>query len=117
MSSLTTSPIQTAPGAADARPARQLRSDPPAAILDGLRQLGVDARDLIIASASDIDLTGRYVRQWVLASRSTLWLFDEGDARAPTLTLAFAETQEFRTFAVYGSGLLQAKVGGIWLDL
>ncbi len=28
-----------------------------------------------------------------------------------------SEISEFRTVAVYGSGLLQAKVGGIWLDI
>ncbi len=99
------------------QPAMKLKEDLPPAIADGLRQAGGDPRDVAISIATDINLTGLYVRQWVVASASTVWVLDETAPAKPLLVLAFAETQEFRTVAVYGSGLLQAKVGGIWLDI
>jgi ATP-binding cassette, subfamily B, bacterial len=95
----------------------KLTSELPPAISDGLRRAGADPGDIALSIASDINLIGQYTCQWVLANATTLWVFDEGVPDAPALTLAFSETQEFRTMAVYGSGLLQAKVGGIWLDI
>ncbi|MBA3710239.1 MAG: hypothetical protein H0W83_15620, partial [Planctomycetes bacterium] len=95
----------------------KLTNELPPAISDGLRQAGSDTGDIALSIATDINLIGQYVRQWVVASSTTLWVFDEETPQKAALTLAFSETKEFRTMAVYGSGLLQAKVNGIWLDI
>jgi ATP-binding cassette subfamily B protein len=95
----------------------RLKTLPPADVVGALGRAGVDLREVAISAATDIDLLGRYQRQWVIATCSTVLVIDERDCEKPVLSLAFAETQDFRTIAVYGSGLLQAKVGGIWLDL
>jgi ATP-binding cassette subfamily B protein len=94
----------------------KLKTEPPASVLSALARSGLDAREVVISFASDIDLHGRSQRQWVVASTTSVRVLDE-DSSAPLLSLEFTETADFRTVAVYGSGLLQAKVGGIWLDL
>ncbi|MBA3685415.1 MAG: ATP-binding cassette domain-containing protein, partial [Planctomycetes bacterium] len=95
----------------------RLRSELPGPIVAALASVGADPRDAVLAIATDINLTGAYLRQWVVATRTTLWVFDEGEPRPPSLAVALSEIAEFRAVAVYGSGLLQAKIGGIWLDV
>ncbi len=98
----------------------KLKTPPPPAILAALQQTGQlngQADPFNISIATDLNLRGQYTPQWVLATPQTLWVFDEVDSQKPALTIALSETEEFRTFAVVGSGLLQVKTGGIWLDL
>ncbi len=95
----------------------RLKVDLPQAIADGLRRNGGDPSAVVIAIPSDIDLDGRYRRQWVVATKERLWAFDEEATDPPQLMLAMSEIQDMRTVAVYGSGLLQAKVGGVWFDV
>jgi ATP-binding cassette subfamily B protein len=95
----------------------QLKEEPPSSILKVLPKAGIPQAEILISIASDINLFGKFVKQWVIASRSTILVFDETEPDAPILKLACAETKEFRAFAVYGSGLLQARINGVWLDV
>jgi len=95
----------------------KLRSSLPSDLVAALAGDGVSPNDVVLSIASDINLVGAYMPQWVVASRETLWVFDLAHDTKPLLKLALQETQDFRTTAVYGSGLLQVKIGGIWLDV
>ncbi|MCE9590678.1 MAG: DUF1854 domain-containing protein [Planctomycetes bacterium] len=95
----------------------KLHTLPPQAIHSNLKQAGVDVDAAVISISSDINLLGQYEPQWLVANAKMLWVFDERRPTETLLTVTFEETSEFRTVAVVGSGLLQAKISGIWLDL
>ena len=46
-----------------------------------------------------------------------MWVVDEAKPDEVVISVQFHEVTEFRTQAVVGSGILQAKVGEEWLDL
>ena len=98
-------------------PPMKLHTLPPTAIHSTLRQASVDLDGAVISISSDINLLGQYEPQWLIANRKLLWVFDEDHPTQTLLTVSFEEATEFRTVAVVGSGMLQAKVAGIWLDL
>jgi ATP-binding cassette subfamily B protein len=95
----------------------KLRSPLPPDLLAALAAEGLAPDGVVFALESDINLVGAYAPQWVVAARDTLWVFAADRADRPLLKLALGECEEFRTAAVYGSGLLQVKVGGVWLDV
>lgn len=95
----------------------KLKSNVPAEILSALAAERVSPSDITLSMASDINLIGQYIPQWVITSKDTLWVFDTKEVAKPLLKLSINETKEFRAIAVFGSGLLQAKVGGIWIDI
>ena len=95
----------------------KLQSIVPAEILQILSAEGLAPENIKLAMASDINLIGEYTSEWMIASKDTLWVFDLTKGVKPLLKLAFSETQDFRAMAVFGSGLLQVKVGGIWIDV
>ncbi len=95
----------------------RLKADIPAPILQHLAEVGVDASDIVLSLSCDIDLLGRYGRQWVLATSRQLRVYGQKDPLEPRIVLDLSDVAEFRTLAVVGSGLLQAKVDGVWVDL
>lgn len=97
--------------------ASKLKSTIPSEVNSYLSAEGVKPEDITLSMASDINLLGNYTPQWVITSKDTLWVFDPSQGAKPLLKLSLSETQEFRAIAVFGSGLLQVKVGGIWLDV
>ena len=82
-----------------------------------LAKLGVDPAGLIIAIESDINRFGEYSPQWLVASNECVWVFDQSKLEEPLLSVVYKEAEEFRTIAVVGSGMVQAKIDGAWLDL
>ena len=95
----------------------KFNGDIPSAVVDGLKRAGVEPDGVELSLASDIDLVGRYDPQWVLATRGGGWVFSESAPRQPTVSVSMDEVAAFRTTAAVGSGLLQAKVDGFWVDL
>ena len=95
----------------------RLKATPPREIVAALVQLDVDADDLILSICSDINLLGRYEPQWLVATDAAVWVFDQSKPDKPAQSVTLEEVEEFRTVAAVGSGILQAKVGEIWLDL
>jgi ATP-binding cassette subfamily B protein len=95
----------------------RLRSDIPPAVAARLGALGVRPEHAVLAFSSDIDLRGSYDPQWIIATRDVVCVFDQGRPAAPRVNVAMEQIEEFRTIPAVGSGLLQAKVGGIWIDL
>jgi len=99
--------------------AGQRRVEPalPETIRAALAKLGQDVAQVVLAIESDINHAGEYRPQWLVASDSQVWVFDISRPEEPLVSVAYTEVQEFRTIAVVGSGILQAKVDGAWLDL
>ncbi len=108
--------LTTTPPPPEVRAPRKMPALPPA-IAGALGRLGEHPENLIIVIASDINRLGQYSAQWLLATKQAAWVFDESQPNEPVLSVVHSEVQEFRTLAVVGSGLLQAKIDGAWLDL
>lgn len=77
---------------------------------------GLDTANLKISTQTDIDQLGRYDPAWLVLGAERLLVVD--DVRADVrLALEVPSIREFRTLAGVGSGLLQAKVGDLYVDV
>jgi ATP-binding cassette subfamily B protein len=95
-----------------------LQQSPPqtiAQILDG-HDLG-DAPPLL-AVAADLSTDGRFERNWLVASERTVAVVADGpDGPRFVRSLPVAEVESFRAHSAFGSGFVQARVEGVWVDL
>jgi len=89
----------------------------PGQVAQTVRKSGADPENLLLALSTDIDLYGRYVPNWVIADRKTLFVVDQGKPQDAAISIPVAEIVDTRTVPVVGCGLLQVKVGKDWLDI
>jgi ATP-binding cassette, subfamily B, bacterial len=94
-----------------------LTKTPPPALAAKLSELGIAAGDLIIFTDTDIDRHGRYVSQWLAITATRLVVLSDGDQPLVLHDVQLNEAKEYRSEAVIGSGLLQARIDNVWVDL
>lgn len=95
-----------------------LRKEPPAAVAQVLRDRGVDPAALSLCTDSDIDLLGRYYPQWLAVSDSKLFVLHAENGHAELVReLSIPGAERFRAESVVGSGLLQARIDGVYVDV
>ena len=70
-----------------------------------------------LAVETDINLLGAYLPQWLIATKEHVLVFDVAHGRTPVVHIAFSETKEFQAIAGVGSGIVQAQLEGVWIDL
>ncbi len=99
---------------ADGSPLRQAVPGPVAQLLEAE---SVQLSGLLLFTDTDIDRDGSYRAQWLAVTNDRLLLLSGGDSPAIHTTLSFSDATEFRLESVIGSGLLQARVGGMFVDL
>ena len=95
----------------------RLRSEIPADIELTLRRQGVVSDQIVLSLSSDIDLLGQYDPNWVIATPGTVWVIRESQPDVLLREIVVSDAEDFRTIAAVGSGLLQAKIGGVWIDI
>ncbi|HEX2475439.1 MAG TPA: ABC transporter ATP-binding protein, partial [Lacipirellulaceae bacterium] len=114
----------------------------PRAVCEELDRRGLNGVPVLLAAHSDLSLSGRPERSWVVATRDNVTAVREtsvvrgshdpahGEAEAvrgqetraqPAVTIEtyvpVSEVREFRTQGAIGSGFLQAYVDDYWVDL
>jgi ATP-binding cassette subfamily B protein len=89
---------------------------PPESVVDRLRAVGLNDSDLLLAMPTDIDLLGRYARRWLMVTAERLVVIGEDEPEAP-VSLRLGDVGEFRLRAGVGSGLLTARVDGMFVDV
>ena len=94
-----------------------LKETPGPAFLRLLQENGIEASQLLIYTKTDIDRLGRYREQWLVVTDEKLLLLSDGDTPQIGFSLDFKEAKEFRCQSVVGSGLLQARVAGTYVDI
>jgi ATP-binding cassette subfamily B protein len=94
-----------------------LKIDPPQAVADALAAESVDTRGILLCTSTDIDSLGTYKPQWLVVTKEGLWVVSEGEQPMVTLRLAFKDVTEFRCQGTIGSGLLQARTEGVFVDV
>lgn len=89
----------------------------PPGVVASLQRRGGRHEQLRVALPADISRLGAYDPQWVLASADRLWVIDEARPDEVVHELRLSEISEFRIQPVVGSGLLQARTDGVWVDV
>jgi len=94
-----------------------LKLIPPKEIADCLRANSVDPDKLILCTNSDIDSLGNYKNIWLAVDQTTVYVVSDGHDPSLQIALAIDKVSEFRCDGTIGSGLLQARVDGTFVDL
>src|SRR5689334_22270015 len=92
------------------------RQTPPPEVARRLREAGFDAEFLLFCVPTDIDRLGRYRREWLVVSGERLAVLAE-DGGPLLVEFELSRATSFRINAGVGSGLLQATVDGVPVDL
>jgi len=94
-----------------------LLQTPPEGVISVLAQEHLAFKDVLLCTATDIDFLGRYQTQWLVVTKERLVVVAEGEPAAATVMLPVRDISEVRVHGTIGSGLLQARVGGIYVDV
>ena len=82
-----------------------------------LRGLGWDLDAIAIAAETDLDAQGNEASHWLLATPVRWAVVCEASAATAVREGTLSEVESFRPDGAVGSGFLQAKIGGAWVDL
>jgi ATP-binding cassette subfamily B protein len=98
-----------------------LHEELPPAVKQQLEDQGLNGVPVVLAASTELSLSGRPRRHWIVATHLNVAAVADGDGAgaAPRVEsfVPVAEVEEFRTQGAVGSGFLQAYVEGHWVDL
>jgi ATP-binding cassette subfamily B protein len=99
----------------------------PPAVYHELDRRGLNGIPILLSTTTELSLSGKPRRHWIVATRENVAAVADGDApevaNVATATTAVAvhvpvaEVEEFRTQGAMGSGFLQAYIDEHWVDL
>lgn len=78
--------------------------------------LGEEAGRTLIATRTDLSLDGEDRTEWLVISDRTARIVDEAPPRVLRET-PLEEAERFRAYGAVGSGFLQVRIDGVWIDL
>ncbi len=96
-----------------------LQVELPAELAALARKEGIEAERAWMTVATDLDLAGRYVPTYLLVEPERLLTLaiPEGDRTAVSIALRREDVAEVRTRQGVGGGFLEARVGGVYVEL
>jgi ATP-binding cassette subfamily B protein len=94
-----------------------LLDQPPDPLLGLLEKHGLDDSPILLATSTDLAFDGRFERQWLLVSARHLCVLADGNSPHLRRTLPLDKVETFRAHAAVGSGFLQARLDGTWVDV
>ena len=77
----------------------------------------VEIDHLLLCTHTDIDNLGTYQRVWLAVDKDQLIVVSGNGAPKLELQLLLKDVSEFRCHGAVGSGLLQARVDGMFVDV
>src|SRR3954470_4510450 len=89
----------------------------PQAVYKELDRRGLNGVPVLLSTTSELSLSGRPERNWIVATRYNVAAVREADRPTVETHVPVAEVREFRTHSTIGSGFLQAYVDDYWVDL
>jgi ATP-binding cassette subfamily B protein len=93
------------------------QQSPPALVVEALKSHGLEDQPILFSTSTDLSAEGRPERQWLLLCGRRLMLLTENETPRVLHTWTVDEAETFRTHAGVGSGFLQARIGGVWVDV
>ncbi|MCC6492938.1 MAG: DUF1854 domain-containing protein [Pirellulales bacterium] len=94
-----------------------LHEELPLAVKRELDLQGLNGAPVLMSTSTNLSLSGRPRRHWIVATHLNVAAVAEGDAATVETHVPLSEVEEFRTQGAVGSGFLQAFVDGHWVDL
>lgn len=73
--------------------------------------------EVLLCTQTDIDFLGQYQTQWLVVTAQKLLVIAESEPPQVLAALPVKDISEVRVHGTIGSGLLQARVGGVYVDL
>lgn len=89
----------------------------PIAVYEELDRCGLNGVPVLLCTASELSLSGRPEKNWIVATRNNVAAVREGDGATVETHVPVSQVREFRTQSTVGSGFLQAYVDDYWVDL
>lgn len=89
----------------------------PTAVYKELDRQGLNGVPVLLCTTSDLSLSGRPEKNWIVATRNNVAAVREGDGATVETHVPVSKVSEFRTQSTVGSGFLQAYVDDYWVDL
>jgi ATP-binding cassette subfamily B protein len=93
------------------------RQSLPAVVQRIVTDAGVDLGAMLLCTSADIDFHGVYQTSWLIVTPDRIVVAADGHPPSVLVNLAKTDVSEIRVQTNVGSGLLQAKVGDIYIDL
>jgi len=94
-----------------------LTEEAPTEVQRRLDQAGLNHRPVLLSTSTDINLDGLPERNWLVVSDERISLLRAGQDPDLLVSLPLSEVDQFRVCAGVGSGALQARRQGVWVDL
>lgn len=94
-----------------------LLQTPTEPVLQLLAREGINFSDVLLCTQTDIDFLGQYQTQWLIVTAHKLLVIAEGEPPQVLAALPVKDISEVRVHGTIGSGLLQARIGGVYVDL
>ena len=82
-----------------------------------LEASGCRSHQVLLSIDTDVSLEGQTAREWLLVTPDRLSVMVESNQSKVLRSINTDDVESVRTTAGVGSGMLQAKVGGKWIDL
>jgi ATP-binding cassette subfamily B protein len=89
----------------------------PQSVYKELDRRGLNGVPVLLSTTSELSLSGRPERHWIVATQYNVATVKEADSPTVQTHVPVADVSEFRTQATVGSGFLQAYVDDYWVDL
>ena len=89
----------------------------PTAVYKELDRQGLNGVPVLLCTTSELSLSGRPEKNWIVATRNNVAAVSEGDGAIVETHVPVSKVSEFRTQSTVGSGFLQAYVDDYWVDL
>jgi ATP-binding cassette subfamily B protein len=91
----------------------------PPSVRNELETQGLNGVPVLLSTTTDLSLSGRPRRHWIVATHQNVIAVADGDGTQPQVEahVPVAAVEEFRTQGAVGSGFLQADVEDHWVDL
>jgi ATP-binding cassette, subfamily B, bacterial len=94
-----------------------LQETPPSAVLHALEQQDGACSPLLLCTTTDLTLQGQFARQWLVVTERALAVLSDQPAPTVLVSLRLDGIETIRAHAALGSGFLQARLDGAWIDL
>jgi len=85
-------------------------------VLNRLKEKGISAKDILIATTADLDQSGAFCTIWVLVTKDRLLVIPESGLQEE-ISLDLARIESFKIRPTVGSAFLQVKLEGYFVDI
>lgn len=89
----------------------------PCEVAELLSERQLNGVPVLLATTSDLTLAGEQRKQWLVVTRDNVSVVADGSDVELVKNVPLSRIEKFRSAGAIGSGFLQARVNGAWVDL